>query len=163
MKKNAMIVCLAMIGAVALIIVLWFGKDWLQSTGRNIECNDGPRQTIDLRNFITENSPTSYELEVTVATKVRISGKIEPVLLQQLSEALQQTKEFHKLLVSSYNGCAMSKAEYTRLGVGFQAMDRLARQIDTLTKQPALTDVDRLKLSDLVTQYIALAQKAAHE
>ena len=160
MTKNGKIVGLTTIGAVALIIVLWFGKDWLQSIGRNIECDDGPRQTIDLRDFITQFSSYSFELQVD---KARFAGKLEPAVFQQMSEALQQANEFRKFLVAGYNACAVTKTQYAHFGARFQTMESLARQIDSLSKQAGLTGADRALLTELVRQYIALAQKGSQE
>lgn len=160
MTKNAMIVGRATIVAVAVIIVFWLGKDWLQSVAHKIECDDGPRQTIDLRDFILQYSAYSVEFQAAAGNEARFSGKVEPILHQQLTEAFQQAMEFRKFLVAGYNACAVTKAQYALFGTQFQAMDGLARQIDSLTKQPELAAVDRMRLSELVTQYVAIAQKA---
>ncbi len=140
-------------------MLIFVGRDLYIKNPRIIECDDGSRQSIDIRDFAVRYSAYSVELAAGVGNKARFSGKLNPVQLQELSEALQHANEFRKFLVVGYNSCAISKQQFAQHGATFQAMDSLSRQIDSIMKKPDLTQPDRESLSDLVKQYIELSQK----
>ena len=85
--------------------------------------------------------------------KGEFSGKIDPVQLQSLTEAAQQSNEFRKFLVAGYNACAISKAQYAEFGARFQTLDGLARQIDNLVAKGSLDEQGKQALADLVSRY----------
>src|SRR5262249_12722754 len=118
-SRNSKTIWLACIGAVVLLAIIWVGRD-LFLKPRDLKCDDGPRKTIDIRDFITQYSAYSVELEGAVGDK-KLTAKLNPVQLQQLSESLQHANEFRKFLVAGYNACAVSKEQYTEYGATFQA------------------------------------------
>jgi hypothetical protein len=149
MSKNSRTIWLVFVGAVVLLAILLVGRDLFLSKPRDLQCDDGPRKTIDIRDFITQYSAYSVELEAAVSDK-RLSAKLNPVQLQQLSESLQHANEFRKYLVAGYNACAVSKKQYTDYGATFQAMDSLSRQINTITAKPELSGQESAELGNLV-------------
>ena len=158
MSTNARTIWLVVIGAVVLLAIVWVGRDLFLSRAGDIECDDGRRKTIDIRDFITQYSAYSVELEGAVSDK-KLTAKLNPVQLQQLSESLQHANEFRKYLVAGYNACAVSKKQYAGYGATFQAMDSLSRQINTTLAKPELSAQERTELGNLVKQYINLSQQ----
>ena len=101
------------------------------------ECGDGPR----------------LEIEAGVAAKPKISTKLNLVQQQQLSEAFNDTREFRKYIMGGYNSCAVTKAQYSHYTADFQALDRLAGEIDELSEKPTLSKEETTKLVGLISQY----------
>src|SRR5262245_2696668 len=118
MSKNSKTIWLALIVVVVLLVILWVGSGLYLSRPRDIECDDGRRKTIDIRDFITQYSAYSVELEGAVSDK-KLTAKLNPVQLQQLSESLQHANEFRKYLVAGYNSCVVSKKQYVDYGATF--------------------------------------------
>ena len=156
MSKNTRITAIVAIAAVLFIAVVWLLQDYIQKHGENFDCGNGDlRRTIDLRDFTTRYWAYAVEFEASVADRGKVAARLEPRQLQQLSEAMQQGREFRQFVVAGYNACAMTKSQYADYGVKFQALDGLARQIDTLAGQEP---GDKTRLAELVHQYITLSQ-----
>lgn len=153
---------LVLIGAVVLLAIVWVGRDLFLSRSGDLECEDGPRKRIDIRDFITQYSGYSVELEAAINDK-KLSAKLNPVQLQQLSESLQNANEFRKFLVAGYNACAVSKKQYTEYGATFQAMDSVSRQVNAISAKPELNEQERTELANLVKQYVNLTQQLAQK
>ncbi len=138
------------------MVALFVFSNLYQSSSRTITCDDGPRQTIDIRDFVIRYSAYSVEFESRIGNKAEFSGKLDPVQLQSLTEAAQQSNEFRKFLVAGYNGCAISKEQYGTFGARFQALDGLALRIDAFSSEVSLDQGGKQKLADLVDQYVEL-------
>lgn len=161
--KNVKTVVMAAIGAAILIVIIVFARDLILRRHGTFDCGDGPRRSVDIRDFTTQYSAYSVELEASVAEKAKISTKLNPVQLQQLSEAMQQAQEFRKYLVAGYNSCAVTKAHYEQYGTRFQALDSLARRIDEVAAKPSLAPDESASLAALVSQYGELARRLGTE
>jgi hypothetical protein len=161
--KNAKAVSLAGIAAAVLLVLLWFARDVFLRRQGSHDCEDGPRFTIDIRDFNTQYSAYSVELEATFADKAKLSAKLSPTQLQQLSEAMQSAREFRRYVVPGYNSCAVTKAQYSQYGAKFQALDNLAREINELTGKTSLSPEETAKLAGLISQYGDLARKLGTE
>jgi len=96
--KNTKVISLAAIAAALIIVVLVMSRDMFLRRPQEFQCEDGPRRTIDMRDFATRYSGYSVELEANVQDKAKVSTKVAPVQLQQLTEALQNTQEFRKFV-----------------------------------------------------------------
>lgn len=144
--------------AAALAIAIFLTRELLRRP-RTVHCDDGPRRTIDMRDFATKYSAYSIELEASVADKAKASAKFTPMQLQQISESLQSANEFRKYVVAGYNACAISKAQYAQYEPRFLTLDALARQINVFLSQPALEEFERAQLNSLVNQYVELCSK----
>jgi len=156
MTKQARTIAVVGMAAAIVIVVIVVGRDMMLRGQHTLDCGDGPRRTIDTRDFATQYSGQSLELEATVNDKAKISAKTSPVQLQQLSEVLQSTQEFRKFVVAGYNSCALTKAQYGQYGASFQVLDSVARQINQLA---AASNPDQSKnLASLIAEYIELAQ-----
>jgi len=158
-NKNAKVVSLAAIAAIILVIAILVGRDLLLRRQKCFDCGDGQRCSIDVRDFTTKYSAYSLELEASVADKAKISTKLNPVQLQQLSEAMQSARDFRHYVVAGYNSCAVSKAQYNQFGARFQALDNLAREINALAERSSLSADESAKLAALIGQYGDLAHK----
>jgi len=161
MTKSKRVFWLAVMGSGILLTAFVLIRDVVLSGSRSIVCADGPRQTIDIRDFVTKYSRYSAEFEASVTGQGKLVGKLEPIQLESLTEAAQQANEFRKYLVAGYNGCAVSAGQYADFGVRFQALDGLARQIDRLSSKTSLDATDRSALSGLVRRYVAATQELA--
>jgi hypothetical protein len=153
------------LSAVALLVVVvltFLARDVFLRRQAAIDCGDGPRRTIDIRDFTTDYSAYSYELELKVAADT-LKAKATPTQLHQLSEAVQTAREFRKYVVAGYNSCAITKAQYTSFGVRFQALDSLAREINELASMQSLDDAERTRLASLIQQYGDLARSLGTE
>jgi len=103
------------------------------------------------------------ELEASVQDKAKVSTKVTPAQLQQLTEALQNTQEFRKFVVARYNSCGITKAQYSEYGAWFQALDEMAREINQLTESPSFSAEQSKGLASLIVQFAELARKASVE
>ena len=155
-----------LIVAIVAVVILAAGYGvwdlWIRHP-RCFDCGDGHRCTIDTRQFATQYSAYSLQLEATLNDKQKLSAKLDPVELNKLSEATQNANEFRKYVVNGFNACAISKAQYEQLGSRFQALDSMAREINELTGKPSLTSDEQTKLAELITDYGAAAQELASE
>jgi hypothetical protein len=163
MTKNAKTISIAAIAGVIAVIVILLARDIFLRRQQEFECGDGPRRTIDIRDFTTHYSGYSIQLESTVMDKASISTKVTPVQLQQLSEALQNAQEFRKFVVAGYNSCAITKTEYGNYAAKFQALDAVAREINQLTGSASLSTEQTKNLTSLIDQFADLARKASVE
>ena len=163
MTKNAKTISLAAIAAVMVIVVIVVGRDMFVGRQHEFNCEDGPRRAIDIRDFATRYSAYSLELEAAVKDNAKVSTKVAPVQLQQLSEALQNSQEFRKYVVAGYNSCAITKIQYGQYGTRFQALDGLAREINQLAGSSSLSPEGSKTLVSLITQYADLARKASSD
>jgi hypothetical protein len=163
MTKNARAVSLVAIGAVILFVLILIGRDALLRRQATLDCGDGPRRTIDIRDFTTHYSAYSIELEATIGEKGKLSTKVNPVQLQQLSEATQNARDFRKYVVAGYNSCAITKTQYAQYGARFQALDNLAREINELISKPSLPQEETTRLAGLINQYGELVRKLGAE
>jgi len=143
-----------------VLVLIVVGRDMFFGRQHEFNCEDGPRRTIDIREFSTHYSAYSLELEATVQDKAKVGTKVAPVQLQQLSEALQNSQEFRKFVVAGYNSCAIKKAQYGEYGTRFQALDSLAREINQMAGRPSLSPDESKILATLIAQYAELARQA---
>lgn len=161
MTKNAKTVSMVVIVAGVVLGSVFIARDLLLRRHGVFDCGDGPRRTIDLRDFATEYSAYSLELGASIADKVKISTKLRPVQLQQLSEAMQSANEFRKYVVAGYNSCAITRVQYAQDGERFQAMDGVAREINGLLAKPSLSQQESSSLAGLIDEYGKLAAQAS--
>jgi antitoxin component HigA of HigAB toxin-antitoxin module len=141
--------------------------DWSSSAGGSCSDRQGhvpgtaaeprlwrwPRHVIDIRDFTTQYSAYSVELEASIGDKGKVSTKLNPRQLQQVSEAMQSAREFRKYVVAGYNSCGITKTEYGQYGARFQALDNLARGINELLSKGPLPQEETKRLADLIKQY----------
>lgn len=146
---------LIIVSGIVLLGLIYLTFDYLKGRSRLIDCGSDKRYSIDIRQFETQNSAYSLELQVSVQDKAKVSAKSNPVQLQQLSEALQSSAEFRKFVVNGYNACALSGRDYQQLESAFQVLDHLARQITILLGKSSLSSSERQALSKLIDDYVA--------
>lgn len=127
----------------------WWPTSW---------CEDGPRRQIDLRSFTNDYWAYSMEFEATLTKEKKLTARLDPKQLQQLSESLQQAIEFRKYVVAGYNACAISKKQYGEFGSRSYALDALSKQITTLTQKTELTPEEQKRLAALIDQYASMAR-----
>jgi hypothetical protein len=149
MNKNSRIVAVFIILAIVAVIGLYVLQDLWRSSSKMIVCDDGERRTIDIRDFIQQYSAHSVEFEATFADKGRFRGKLDPVVIQKISDSLQQANESRKFIVAGYNSCAISKAQFAEFVVSFQEADKLTKQIDELTTKPRLTEEEQQRVREI--------------
>jgi hypothetical protein len=159
LTKNTKVVSLFAIVAAIIVLAVFAGRDFLLRPSGVHDCGDGPRPTIDIRDFTAKYSAYSVELEGSLNNKAKLSTKVTPVQLQQLSEAMQNANEFRKFVVAGYNSCALTKEQYVKVGQRFQALDSLAREINQLNGSASLSKEQSQALTSLVPQYAELARK----
>jgi hypothetical protein len=156
-------ISLAAIAAALIIVVIVVSRDMILRGAHEFECGDGPRRTIDMRDFATKYSAYSVELEANVQDKAKVSTKLAPVQLQQLTEALQNAQEFRKFVVAGYNSCGITKAQYSEYGARFQALDALAREMNQLTGSSTRSPEQDKNLGSLIVQFTELARNVGTE
>jgi hypothetical protein len=161
MTKNQKIIVIVAVMA-AIMAMLWLGWD-ISQREREITCNDGRRRIIDMRDFTTTYWAYSVTFEASIRGGNTFSASLDPKQFQQLSESFLRAKEFQKMVVAGWNGCAISKAQYLRYSAKFAVLDNIARQMDSLVKEPTLTEAARSQLSDLVQRYIELTRELGNE
>ncbi len=147
--------------ALAVVAVLYLGRDLILRQGSQILCEEGPRRTIDIRSFEVAYSAYSVAFEAKVTDRGELSGKVDPVQLLALSDAAQQAAEFRKLLVAGYNSCAISSAQFSSAGARFQVLDGLAREIENISRRSDLSGPEKTRLASLAEEYVRHASKLA--
>lgn len=151
--KNAKTVAVVAIGSVVALALVSVARDlWLRSHGV-VHCPDGSHPTIDIRDFATQYWTYSVKLEATVADRAKVSTELDPKLLAQVSEALQEANEFRKYVVAGYNTCAISPAQYGQLENRFKSLDNMAHEIDSLVSKSSLSPDENKQLARLISQY----------
>ena len=90
------------------------------------------------------------KLEATVADKAKLSTRLDPTMLQQLSDALKDTGEFSKLVAAGYNSCEITEGQYTRYAAHAYALDSLAQEIDSLLSKQSMSPDEKAELADLI-------------
>jgi len=156
MSRNARITAIVAITAVLLVLLAWLTQGFILKRGESIDCGNGDiRRTIDLNDFTTRYWAYSVEFEASLAKRGRLAVRLDPKQLQQLSEAMQQGREFRQFVVAGYNACAITKTQYGDFGAKFQALDGLAKQIEHLAGEE---QEDKARLAELVHLYINLSQ-----
>ncbi len=157
-SKSARLAVTVVAGIVVLatLLVVW---DLWNRRQRCFDCGDGQRCTIDVRQFATQYSAYSLQLEASLNDKAKVSIKLDPVQQEKLSEAMQSANEFRKYVVAGFNSCAITKAQYAQFGARFQALDSLAREINGLAAQPSRSADDNTRLTNLISEYSDLAHK----
>lgn len=158
MTKKTSIVIVSLFIFLIVLAGLWVFRDLFIGASTEIQCDDGTRRTIDLREFSTRYWVYAMELEVSIKDVANVSGKLDPKELHQLNAAQQQAIEFRKYIVAGFNACAISKSQYLETASRFQALDSVAQQIDGLLKQRTLDSADRKTLQDLVEEYSSMAR-----
>jgi hypothetical protein len=161
--RNTKAVWLTGAGVLVLVVSIVVGRDLFLRRQKTFDCGDGQRRSIDIRDFTTQYSAYSWELEASFKDTAKISAKINPVQLQQLSESVQNARDFRQYVVAGYNSCALTKAQYGQYGAKFQALDNLAREINELLAQPSPSTDAKTKLGSLITEYGVLSRKLATE
>jgi hypothetical protein len=158
-KRAKSISTTAICVVVLLTIFVLVGRDlWLRRS-ETLTCDDGTRKRIDIRDFTTQYSAYSIQLEATVAGRGRLATKLNPIQLQQVSEATQNAQDFRKFVVAGFNSCAITKAQYAQLGGRFQTLDSLAREINDIAAHSSISTNDKAKLTALIEQYAQVARK----
>ena len=161
MTKSPKAVYATTIGVVILVVLVLLGRDTPLKRHTYVECGDGPRRAIDLRDFTTRYSAYTLELEASISDKRKLSTKLNPVQLQRLSEAMQSALEFCKYAVARYNTCAVTKEQYGQYGARLQTLDGLAVEIDDLVSKSALKQEDEARLEVLIGEYSEMARELA--
>jgi hypothetical protein len=157
--KNSKTVAISAIAAGLVVILAFVTRDlWLRRQP-SVHCSDGPHPTIDIRDFTTQYWAYSAKLEVSVADKAKVSAELDPKVLAQVSEALQQAREFRKYVVAGYNSCGITQTQFAQFGARFQALDSIAREIESLLSKSPLSSDESTKLTGLISQYGDLARQ----
>jgi hypothetical protein len=161
-STNARLAVVLVVGVV-ILAAIWVGWDLTRGHQRSLDCGDGQRYSIDVRQFATQYSAYSLQLEASLNDKSKISLKLDPVQLEKLSEAMQSANEFRKYVVAGFNSCAITKVQYAQVEARFQALDSLAREINGLAAQPSHSADESARLTALISQYSDLAHKLGTE
>jgi hypothetical protein len=156
--KSSKTVAIVAIGAAVLVTGVFVARDLLLRRSI-VRCPDASHPTIDLRDFTTRYWTYSVKLEASVADKAKVSTELDPKTLEQVSDALQEAREFRKYVVAGYNSCAITQAQYGQLETRFRALDALAREINSLLSKPALSQEESTKVAGLIGQYGDLAKQ----
>jgi hypothetical protein len=161
MSSQSKVVVIAVLAAAVLIVFAYLGRDLYLKRPHPIKCDDGLRQTIDLRSFTNDYWAYSMEFEAALTKEKKLTARLDPRQLQQLSESLQQAMEFRKYVVAGYNSCAISKKQYGEFGSRFYTLDAVSRQITALTQKTELTHEEQKRLATLVDKYANMVGELA--
>jgi hypothetical protein len=159
LKSTNARLAVVLVAGVVILALTWVGWDIARGHQRSLDCGDGQRYSIDGRQFATQYSAYSLQLEATLNDKAKVSVKLDPVQLQKLSEAMQNANEFRKYVVAGFNSCAITKVQYGQFGSRFQALDNLAREINELAPKSTRSAEENARLTSLVDEYTDLARK----
>ena len=157
MTKNDRTVAIVAICALIAGFLIYMGVDLYLKRGGILDCGDGPRTRIDMRNFTTEYWAYSLELQANVG-KTEIKAKLQPVQLQALTEAARDAAEFRKYVVAGYNSCALTKAQYAEYEPRFRTLESMASEINQLLGKPGMSEREKDMLASLIRQYGGLVR-----
>ena len=154
-------------GLVAVLVFVivaagWLARDLYLRRNGPFNCGDGPRRRIDIRDFTTQYSAYSVELEAKVK-EASVSAKLTPVQLRQISDANQLNRDFMQYVVAGYNSCAISKLDYGRFENRFRALDSMAKEIDQVLSGTNSSRSEEDRVGDLIRQYTDLVRKAGSD
>lgn len=96
MTKSAKTVGIVAIAACVVVIVILLARDLILHHQNIVTCPDGPHPTIDTRKFATQCWAYSVKLEANVADKAKVSTQLDPKVLAQISEALQEARDLRQ-------------------------------------------------------------------
>jgi len=159
LTKNSKVVAIVGILAVVFAIVIYFVWDLALRRPAAVACSDGSHYSIDIRDFTTNYWAYSAKLEASVADRAKTAVQLDPKMLTQVSEALQEANEFRKYTVAGYNSCAITKVQYAQFGTRFHTLDGVAREIDSLLAKPSISQEESARLGELIRQYGDLARQ----
>ncbi|MGO8791975.1 MAG: hypothetical protein ACLQVL_31945 [Terriglobia bacterium] len=159
MTKNSKSVAIVAIAAVAVVIMIFVARDLYLRHPKIVSCPDGPHPTVDIRDFTTQYWAYSVKLDASIADKAKVSTQLDPKLLAQVSDALQEARELRQFVVAGYNSCAITQPQYAQIEARFHAMDGLAREINELLSKPSISREGSTKLAGLISQYGDLARQ----
>ncbi len=80
-------------------------------------------------------------------------------MLQQLSEALKETREFSNLVAAGYNSCVIKQSQYERYEIHAYAADNLAQKIDSLLSRQSISPDEKAELAALINQYSDMVRR----
>ena len=163
MNKNLKTVAIVAIAAALVIVVIWVVRDVIVHHQIVRNCPDGSHPTIDTREFTTRYWVYSAKLDASVGEKAKISAQLDPKLLVQVSEALQEANELRHYIVVGYNSCAVSQKEFSQIEARFEAMESLAHDIDAILSKPSLTGDEAARFQRLINQYAELARRSGSQ
>lgn len=156
-KMNRNVVFVILLIFISGLVALGVWRDWSLMTPSSIECEDGPRQRIDVREFATQY----WAYGVTFRAKIKeheIEGKFTPQILRRLSEAQQALETFQKWLVHSYNACIITKSRYAEYGIKYQSLNSLSQNLQKLISSSS-SQKPSPQLEAMVEEYFTLATK----
>ncbi len=148
-----------LVSGVLLLVIVWSVWDHWSRHHEVLACDDGKRYAIDTRQFDTQYLAYSLKLEASMDDKRKLSLALAPEQQAKLSEAIMSANEFRKFLVAGFDSCAVTKIQYARYGVRFQALDSFAHQIDELSVKATRSPAESASLSTLITRYSDLAHQ----
>lgn len=148
------------IASLTLIVLVYLVMDFWKHRPRTIQCSDGERQTTDYRDLQLEYSSKKIsliEIELMDELKVRLL-ELDPKVLQRAFESTQGWDQFLKGLVTGYNSCAVSKADYALILQRYKAMEDIATNLSKLLQRKTLTGQELESAKQLINQYHALSR-----
>jgi len=155
--KNSKTVAIVVIAATLILVLIFVARDLLLRRQTIVNCTDGSHPTIDTRDFTMQYWAYSAKLEISITDKAKVSTQLDPRTLAQVSQGLQEAREFRRYVIAGYNSCAVTQAQYARFGSRFHALDGLAGEIDSLISKQSLSSGESAKLAQLIGQYGDLA------
>ena len=162
-NKGNKVPLVALLVIIAALILTFIGRDvWLRRSP-SLNCGDGPRRSIDMRDFSTEDFRYTVAIEAEIKGEGKLSAKLTPEEAQKLSEAIQRERDFQRYLVAGYNACAITKQEYAQDGKRFEALNGLAAEIDRLSDKSSLTGPESRELSAAISKYSEIATNLSNE
>lgn len=157
-STNARWIAIVAILSVTILCIVWIYRPASTTPLETVHCADGSSHPVaDATKFATQYWAYSVKLEGSLSNKAKIASTMEPKVLQQLSEAMQQGNAVREWLIISYNACAITQSNYDQYGWNFQKMDTVARNIQGVLDKGVQTDAERRDLSEMVDTYVHLA------
>lgn len=163
MNRNVKAVAILLVIAGVAMVAGYFVWDMHVRRLGTVSCADGPHPTIEPRDFTTRYWTYSVKLEARVSGKAELSTGLDPKMLQQLSEALQETREFSNLVAAGYNSCVIKQSQYERYEIHAYAADNLAQKIDSLLSRQSISPDEKAELGDLLDQYSDMVRRLGTE
>ena len=160
MSQNSSVgTVLIVVVSITVVAIIYFSIDFWKNRPRIIHCDDGERQTIDYRDLQINYSGNKISLEIEVIDKLKLKPEIDPQVLQKTYESTQNWDQFLKGLVVGYNGCAISKADYTAILQRYKLMEEISKNLSQLLRKSPLAEGDVEAAKRLIHQYSTISQE----
>jgi hypothetical protein len=158
MNRNQRTALLYLFGTIVVLVVVGLGYLMWKQT-QVVHCPDGTSHPkIDAAQFATQYTGITVNLEAKFAKTGEFSADLGTQKLQEMSEALQQSRLHMQALAAGYDACAVNAESFNEARSRYQRMEDIASQLTTISNHKPLSEAEKAQLIQLVDEYIQISR-----